>query len=70
MERKTKRKIIKSLLCSYLIVGLVSLSIGIGGIISTSIEMDRQYQGYFYLAESAESPRNDIKLFEGTSDFC
>ena len=50
MERKTKRKIIKTLLCSYLIVGLVSLSVDIGGIISTNIEMDRQYQEYFYLA--------------------
>lgn len=54
--KEKNRKTMVIIFISYLFVGIIAIGIGIGGVIYVDIKMDRDYQGYYYLAESAGSP--------------
>lgn len=40
----------------YVVLGLILCAVAVGGLVHTDICMDRDYQGYYYLAQNAGSP--------------
>jgi len=61
-ERIRNRKIVARGVILYALLGILILGFVIGGTVLTEYEMDRQHQGYYYLATDAGSP-------EAVSDF-
>jgi hypothetical protein len=55
-RRIRNRKIVGGCVIGYVLLGLVVAGFALGGAVLTHYEMDRQYQGYYYLATDAGSP--------------